>query len=348
MGARLSRRSPQTSDVDQGAPFIDAQGNIQQPPRNPRPGRGGRPFELPEARGARFASIGDAPPSTDRGRQGFQSFPIPRLKSAVGFFAVLQVVIYCAATWLVTPRGVYEPTQEANWKIGSSNSFMERCAIYPSGKYLVELRRFITAIFLHQTPFHILGNLSMQLVLGPRMLATYGRELFVALFLATGVCGTMLGDAFEINGVGASTSGYGLVGAMASQIWLSWGSMEVEWRRWLRNILILVCVIAVIWEVATWKITNHWAHCGGLLSGIAIGTIFTREPLLPIIPGIVPALPPDLQLRRRICAVLLALLVIGCVVKIFFWGPMTEVEIDGTMFSRTKVCAARWDDGYAK
>jgi len=239
----------------------------------------------------------------------------------------------------MTPRGLLTPSGPANWKLGSSDHAMIQCAVHVGGKFIFELRRFITPIFLHMNVLHLAGNLSVQVSLGPRMLASYGADMYCFLFLVAGACGNLLSTALCIGGIGASTSTYGLAGAFLAQVWLIWESLEAAWREWLRNLLILAGVVALVFEAVMWNVVNHFAHLGGLLSGFALGVVLTRETPLPLIPSNVPALPANMAKRKQLLSIALALFVICCLCKICFLDPPpviqvpvngTQVEINGT------------------
>lgn len=207
---------------------------------------------------------------------------------------------------------------------------MLQCATCIGGKFIVELRRLFTPIFLHGSVLHLGSNLSVQVSLGPRMLATYGVEMYSGLFLASGFCGNLLSESFWTGGVGASTSCMGLAGALLAQVWLVWESLDPLWREWVRNIILLAGVAWLVVEfVILYRTVNHYAHLGGFLGGFALAVMFTREPPLPLVPASAPALPANLGKRRQICGSFFAAFVIACLCKVFVWDPAPTV----TMFS---------------
>merc|ERR1719356_2217844 len=105
----------------------------------------------------------------------------------------------------------------ALWKIGSNNFMTERCVTAVGGKFVIELRRFFVAIFLHLNLGHIFFNTLFQVFSAPRALEFYGSKRFVCLFLVSGACGNLLSAATEHVDVGASTACYGLIGAFTIQ-----------------------------------------------------------------------------------------------------------------------------------
>jgi membrane associated rhomboid family serine protease len=276
-------------------------------------------------------------------------FPKFVLRSAVGGFCAAQVLLFFVSCWLLSPRSLYVPNGGTAWKLGSADHVMEQCAVHVGGKFIVEFRRLFVPIFLHVNFMHLVGNLSVQISLGPRMLATYGAEVYASLFLMSGACGNILSGAFCVGGIGASTSCLGLVGALLAQVWLIWDSLENQWKEWLRNILILTIIVGIAAEIVLsfFIPINHYGHAGGLVGGFALAVVLTREAPLPIIPANVPALPNNIAKRRQCCMIFLLTFVGVCFFKTFVWDsqPVVMVPINGTMteVNSTEVyCEQRW------
>ena len=111
--------------------------------------------------------------------------------------------------------------------------------------------RFLTACFLHASPWHIIFNLIMQMILGFRLEPTVGFKHTAVVYILSGIGGNMLsadcapGDL----GVGASGAIFGMNSAMVttSQIaWviMNWKALEGDPYRlmgliWLIMILIM-------------------------------------------------------------------------------------------------------------
>lgn len=268
--------------------------------------------------------------ATEGGPQGLEAiFPRFALRSVVAVLCAAQVIVYMISCWVVPPRAAYTPNYAANWKLGASDHTMDQCAVQVGGKFIIELRRFFTPIFLHHNIMHLVGNISVQVTLGPRMLATYGAGWYVCLFLASGACGNILSDAFWVGGLGASTGDAGLIGALLAQIWLVWGSLGEAWKEWARNVLILAAIVVLIVEAILWNVVNHYGHFGGLLGGFAIAVILTHEPPLPLIPAHVPVLASNLKKRKEFCSIVLGVFTIACLCKIFVWDPPPTVQVPG-------------------
>mmetsp|Transcript_109731 Transcript_109731/g.310148 ORF Transcript_109731/g.310148 Transcript_109731/m.310148 type:complete len:201 (+) Transcript_109731:926-1528(+) len=195
---------------------------------------------------------------------------------------------------------------------------MERCAVVVGGKFVWEVRRLVVAIFLHNGVPHILMNLIFQALSGPKALDAYGSRAFACLFLVSGLCGNLLSDAFGMNGVGASTACYGLIGAFLAQLCLAWPEMDAQ-QRWLAKVNVLANgAFLLIWEVAQWKTIDHFGHLGGLLSGLALGLALAPEASM---------------LKRRLAAIGLSAAAAACAAKVFLVGS-PEVT--------PALCRAQW------
>lgn len=299
------------------ATYIDANGNIRPVVGSSQQKDSGNTQRRP------FISLDELPAPATASRQNplKQLIPNFRFKSVLGVLLGLEFVFYIVSLWVVTPRAIVTPNGTALWKIGSSDFIMERCATAIGGKYIWELRRLVLPIFLHTGVFHILMNTMFQVTAGPRALDTYGPWRFTCLFLVSGMCGNLLSDAFHWKGVGASSSCYGLIGAFLAQIWLAWNSIEEAWRKWIRNMMLLYFVFLVVWELIGWKTIDHFAHLGGLLSGICLAVILAED-------------AP--KIRRRLCACALFVGMTTCLVRIFFWDA--QAEMNGHLYSWSTAC----------
>eukprot|EP00927_Polykrikos_kofoidii_P034957 TRINITY_DN29540_c0_g2_i1.p1 TRINITY_DN29540_c0_g2~~TRINITY_DN29540_c0_g2_i1.p1 ORF type:complete len:342 (-),score=40.83 TRINITY_DN29540_c0_g2_i1:189-1214(-) len=315
--------------------WVDAHGNIRQPVRD-------RSTELSIRSGGGSGSYMQGPISQRQGTGDAwwtmqMCFPSFRWNTILGALIGLQIFMYFVSCWAVTPRGIVEPSNQALWKLGSSNWIAERCVTEVGGKFLVELRRLVIPVFLHGGLLHILMNLSFQFMSGPGALELYGPLRFCVLFLGAGVCGNLLSDAFETNGVGASTSLYGLIGADIAQVWLVWHLPgREEWRQQVRQSLLMRLGFLVFWEVLNWKTIDHYGHLGGFLSGFSIAVLFSS-------PHPEDHQPGSSDKKKRMCGGSLAFGVGACVVKIFFWRLHDTANINGHIFPWSSVCWDVWN-----
>ena len=90
--------------------------------------------------------------------------------------------------------------------------------------------RLVSAIFLHAGIIHLLFNCYALIFIGPLLEELLGKEKFLTLYLATGIAGFLLSNAYyspSMPTVGASGAIFGLIGAavVVSRRWGAWGSV---------------------------------------------------------------------------------------------------------------------------
>jgi membrane associated rhomboid family serine protease len=132
--------------------------------------------------------------------------------------------------------------------------------------------RMLTSVFAHSTGFifHVLLNMYMLWIFGPMLEGMLGRWRYLALYLLSGLAGS-LGVMFlsdpRVGVVGASGAIFGLVGAML-----------VIQRRLGGNatqLLILVGINLVIGFLPGLNVAWQ-AHVGGLVGGAILGLIYVQ------------------------------------------------------------------------
>jgi len=204
---------------------------------------------------------------------GFEFFGFPDFKwrSVIGVVVALQLVMYVVSLWIVTPRGGISPSGGSLFKIGSSSSAAEMCAIRDSfPKHLIELRRWLVPVFLHLNPMHILLNLFFECSCGPRIEKQDSALAFGILFMGAGLMGNLLSDSFGVNGVGGSTSCYGIIGMDFAVWYQKWPTLDEEQRQRVKDGMLKTCGMLLLWEVILWKELDHFGHLGGFIGGFLI------------------------------------------------------------------------------
>ncbi|PZT72991.1 MULTISPECIES: rhomboid family intramembrane serine protease [unclassified Streptomyces] len=132
--------------------------------------------------------------------------------------------------------------------------------------------RLVTAMFLHEEPWHIAFNMLGLWWLGGPLEAVLGRVRYLSLYLLSGLAGSALTywlAAPNQPSLGASGAVWGLLGATA-----------VLMRRLnydMRPVFALVALNLVItfnpWGGIAWQ-----AHIGGLIAGVLIGIGMVHAP----------------------------------------------------------------------
>ncbi|CAD7963670.1 unnamed protein product [Amoebophrya sp. A120] len=265
-------------------------------------------------------------------------FPHLRWRSVQGVCIVLECVIFLIACLVITPRGYITPEPLANWKLGSSDRTMEQCAYVLQDKYWIELRRMIVPIFLHGNIPHILMSLYFQFSEGTTTEAEFGPVKFFIVFLVTGISGNLLSDAFGVNGVGASTSCYGLIGVQVGRLfvveWPHIEDMQLKTRlheHWMRVVGMLAA-----WEILNWSTIDHYGHLGGFLGGMCLGCVLQKHTSIRFTPlsdqRLFDANNPQQMVaptkkQRAWASVVLFVLMFGSAGRIYWSSSVTELEM---------------------
>ena len=163
------------------------------------------------------------------------------------------------------------------WQVGGAtqliNGVPHRVGV-ANGEYY----RLLTSMFLHEPPsaggaffLHILFNMWCLFVVGPPLEALLGRVRFVALYLLTGLAGSVLAYVLTVPNVpelGASGAIFGLFGALL-----------IVGRRLRLNIQPIALTIGLN-LVLTFSLPNiGWqAHIGGLIAGMGLGAAWAYAP----------------------------------------------------------------------
>jgi membrane associated rhomboid family serine protease len=147
---------------------------------------------------------------------------------------------------------------------------------------LPQLYTLFTSMFIHGDFFHLLGNMLIFLFIGIAFEQRIGWKNFIIIYLVTGVCGAITHAFLDLSSqiplIGASGAIFGIMGAFA----YSYPKDEVVMPIPLgiimifRRIKVIYAVVlfaaleTVIVLIGSQDNTAHFAHIGGLVSGIVI------------------------------------------------------------------------------
>lgn len=132
-----------------------------------------------------------------------------------------------------------------------------------------ELWRLVTPIFLHSGVMHLLFNLYALYLLGPMLEGYIGHMRFLAVFLISGLYGTLF--SYALSGpvsVGASGAIFGLLGAIALFFLRYRDNFGPQGRAILQNMLIILALNLVIGFSSSY--IDNWGHIGGLIGGVFV------------------------------------------------------------------------------
>jgi membrane associated rhomboid family serine protease len=141
-----------------------------------------------------------------------------------------------------------------------------------------EYYRLLTSMFIHEPPsqggaffLHILFNMWALFVVGPPLEALLGRVRFVAMYLLTGLAGSVLVYVLvdpRVPGYGASGAIFGLFGALF-----------ILGRRLRLNIQPIALTIGLNLVLSFSLPGISWqAHIGGLIAGAGLGAAWAYAP----------------------------------------------------------------------
>jgi rhomboid protease GluP len=133
-----------------------------------------------------------------------------------------------------------------------------------------EYWRLFTAMFLHIGVMHLFFNGYALLVLGTELERLVGWGRFAAIYLLSGLLGSLASYAFSPSvSAGASGAIFGLIGALAAFFILHRQALGTWGQRRLANIAFLIAINLFLGVTQSW--IDNWGHMGGLLGGLALG-----------------------------------------------------------------------------
>jgi membrane associated rhomboid family serine protease len=136
--------------------------------------------------------------------------------------------------------------------------------------------RLLTAAFLHFDIKHLVGNMSALFFLGPPLGSTIGQIPMVALFVLTAVAGNLVSQVLGNDAAlkaGASGGVCGLLGALAgvALVAMAAATDARERRPAWQTLGALVALFGMM--VGFEPGSDHYAHLGGLASGVVLGRL---------------------------------------------------------------------------
>lgn len=135
-----------------------------------------------------------------------------------------------------------------------------------------EYWRLFTANFLHIGVVHLLFNSYALYVLGPEMEALYGSRRFVAIYLLSGLSGSIVSFGLHTGvtlSAGASTALFGIVGAMTAFFARNRKHFGARGMRRLNNYIIIAGLNLVLGLSV--RGIDTLGHIGGFGGGLMLG-----------------------------------------------------------------------------
>ena len=136
-----------------------------------------------------------------------------------------------------------------------------------------ETWRFITAIFLHAGWSHLIGNLVVIYHFGRGLEPLFGGGWLIALFVYTGLAGSVMSAVFSgaSMSIGASGGALGLCGVFTAVFLFRKHRLTLRSRATFFFWFIIVMALAV-YNGITSPVIDNYAHVGGFLMGFGFGS----------------------------------------------------------------------------
>ncbi|KAG8374872.1 hypothetical protein BUALT_Bualt10G0040700 [Buddleja alternifolia] len=181
----------------------------------------------------------------------------------------------CVAKFL--GRLSFQPLRE-NPLFGPSSSALEKLGALEWDKIVHQNQawRLITCIWLHAGVIHLLANMLSLVFIGIRLEQQFGFVRLGAIYLFSGIGGSILSSLFiqRSISVGASGALFGLLGAMLSELFTNW----TIYANKAAALFTLVIIIAINLAVGILPHVDNFAHIGGFLTGFLLGFVLLVRP----------------------------------------------------------------------
>lgn len=141
--------------------------------------------------------------------------------------------------------------------------------------------RPLTALFIHTTLIHLLGNMIVLWVIGQRVERDFGGWTFFIFYLSCGIAGSVVGLFFhpESTSVGASAAIFGLAGGLIGLYILK--SFKLTRNEWFTFVVIILWTAASIYSARGNPEIDTSAHLAGLSVGVLLGVALLSHSASP-------------------------------------------------------------------
>ena len=157
----------------------------------------------------------------------------------------------------------------ATGALGSAQHVIRAGALTRAGVVAGEWWRLVSAIFLHGSGQHLVGNAIALLVLGMMCEHAFGRVQFLFLFVVSGLAGSALSTLMSPGpSVGASGAIFGLQGAAIVLFRRHRDRLIMRARR--IGIVLGVWALYTIAQGAFTPFVDNGAHIGGFIGGVLL------------------------------------------------------------------------------
>ncbi|HWR64085.1 MAG TPA: rhomboid family intramembrane serine protease [Candidatus Thermoplasmatota archaeon] len=160
--------------------------------------------------------------------------------------------------------------------------------IYLSLEMFPNVYTLFTSMFVHSDFLHILGNMFVFFFMGIAFEQRIGPKKFLLIYLITGICGALTHSLLNINSaiplIGASGAIFGILGAFAYAyprdeivMPVPIGIMFIMRIKVIYATILFAVFETIIVMFSVEDSTAHFAHLGGLASGVILAAILLRN-----------------------------------------------------------------------
>ena len=160
--------------------------------------------------------------------------------------------------------------------------------LYLSIDYFPNTYTLFTSMFIHGGFAHIFGNMIVFFFMGMAFEQRIGWKRFTAIYLITGICGALTHSMFNLGSpitlIGASGAIFGILGAFAFSyprdevvMPIPIGIMFITRIKVMYAALLFAGLETVIVILEIQDTTAHFAHLGGLISGVILASILVGK-----------------------------------------------------------------------
>eukprot|EP00929_Paragymnodinium_shiwhaense_P084623 TRINITY_DN45265_c0_g1_i1.p1 TRINITY_DN45265_c0_g1~~TRINITY_DN45265_c0_g1_i1.p1 ORF type:complete len:385 (-),score=83.47 TRINITY_DN45265_c0_g1_i1:73-1227(-) len=214
--------------------------------------------------------------------------------------------------------------------LGSTMSSPKLCSLYLLGASwgpsiaAGAVWRLFLPIMLHANVLHIFFNLFFQMRIGFGMEKQFGRKKFCMLYLFCGFFGNLLSvvrDPMKLA-VGASTSGFGLLGVWAAEVMLTWHLLGESRSRVFLWFAFMFLSCGVMSQLS--PNVDFAGHFGGALGGFLFSLMFADMED--------EHQPPWYHTAKKWARWVASLIVFGGLTKAITFGPDGPIPFCGAIF----------------
>ncbi|KAJ1693442.1 hypothetical protein LUZ63_010140 [Rhynchospora breviuscula] len=181
----------------------------------------------------------------------------------------------CVARFL--RRLSFQPFRQ-NPLLGPSSSTLEKLGALEWNRVVHEHQgwRLLTCIWLHAGVIHLLANMLSLVFIGIRLEQQFGFVRIAAIYLISGLGGSVLSSLFIRNSISVGASGalFGLLGAMLSELITNWTIYTNKFAA----LMTLLFIIAINLALGILPHVDNFAHIGGFMTGFLLGFVLLVRP----------------------------------------------------------------------